>query len=453
MAPRKQSVAAKTKLRERESSIDRARVRDAVDPKTGKKIRVLKWNGLLPGDAKPTARRTQGGPRESDTAIRDRARAKWNEMLEAHDRGAISGWTPKRSVGDFCEAVVRPGIEGSTELGEGTKKDYLSALRALLGECEGHRLDGRHEGVRHEEALARKTIDAGLWGVQLKKTLREVAVLHGPSTAKMARSVLSAWVIREAKNYRLITDDPIRGERISFKDTKRPSERDGKVVFLTPPEYHRVVRHLLTLDPATMVDAPKRGVWTLEHRVQMQRNIIDLALIQAATGLRINEARQVRRELVHDGEDGMWIDVDESIAKGSQPRLAYVLDDRVVERIRELLAAHPDDDPGNPLVGQAGDRSKVWDESKIRSLTRALYDDLAEALDIPKLSIKTLLTHIWRPTLRMRLISAGIAESVILRQLGHTEAVASKHYTGAMPPEVAAAARTLISLDPAAAGH
>ena len=40
------------------------------------------------------------------------------------------------------------------------------------------------------------------------------------------------------------------------------------------------------------VTAPSRGRWTLEHKVAMRRNIIDLTIVQAGAGLRIAEARQ-----------------------------------------------------------------------------------------------------------------------------------------------------------------
>ncbi len=176
----------------------------------------------------------------------------------------------------------------------------------------------------------------------------------------------------------------------------------------------------------------------------MRRNIIDLTLIQAGTGLRISEARRAWRGLVRDIGDRVSFDVHESIAKGRHPRLAHVLDDRVAWRIREILLLHPED-ADEVLIGQVKDRTKTWDLSKVTDQARELYDQVAEELEIPKLSMPGLLTHIWRPTMNMQLMAAGVPGVARAQQLGHTEQVAADYYTTAMPAELAAEARALIT--------
>lgn len=76
--------AATTKIREGETSIDRAKVVARKD-ENGKVVeKRLAWTILLPGTAKPLRRFTQGGPRETDGMIRRRAREKAEQMLEEH---------------------------------------------------------------------------------------------------------------------------------------------------------------------------------------------------------------------------------------------------------------------------------------------------------------------------------------------------------------------------------
>ena len=70
---------------------------------------------------------------------------------------------------------------------------------------------------------------------------------------------------------------------------------------------------------------------------------------------------------------------------------------------------------------------------------------MAEELEIPKFAVRGRLTHIWRPTMNMQLLAAGIPGVARAQQLGHTEQVAADYYTTAMPTELAAEARALIT--------
>lgn len=435
--------AATTRLSEGQNSIDRASV-TVVKDKQGRAIhKRLGWSILLPGDAEPTRRFTQGGTRETDTAIRTRAHEKAIEMLDDHRRGAATGWTRRSSMKDYCDAVVRPEIKAAHRLSKRTKTAYLASLDLLVGGCEGSEKE-RH---RHRDGLGGKTILAATRFLAVESCLQEISRLHGREVAHRSRSVLTGWVMRSLRRHELMDHNPIKGETIDIRSMARVHEvaRSGETVALSRSEYDRAVQHLLELDPAKGIIAPKRGRWGLEHRVTMRRNMIALTLIQAGTGLRISEARQAWRGLVHDQPEGMTIDVDASIAKGGVPRLAHVLDDRVLWRIRELLLVHPDDADDVLLVGQAGDRHKVWDLAKVRDEARVLYDQVAEELDIPALATRGHLTHIWRATMNMQLMAAGIPPAARAQQLGHTEQVALDYYTAAMPAEMAAGARAIIS--------
>ncbi|PWH05362.1 hypothetical protein DEO23_12275 [Brachybacterium endophyticum] len=439
---KRRALAARTRLSEGEHSIDRAQVTDLRD-EAGKVIsRRLAWSILLPGDAKPTRRFTQGPPRSTDTAIRNKARATAVDMLEEHTRGGASDWTRRSSLSEFCEAVVRPDIINAPNLSEMTRKAYAASLDLLLGKCDGQ----SHEAVQHDKALGPKTIQAATKMLAIEACLKEISELHGKETSRRARSVLTGWVFRNLRRHELLETNPIKGERIDLTSMARQREgvSSGPAVALTRDEYNRVVDYLVAMDPSQGIAAPRRGRWGLEHRVTMRRNMISLTLIQAGTGLRISEARQAWRGLVRDDVEHVSIDVHQSIAKGGIPRLAHVLDQRTTWRIRELLLAHPEDPEDTLIVGQAGDRTKVWELAKVRAEARALYDQLAYALDIAKLSMPGHLTHIWRTTMNMQLMAAGVPPAARAQQLGHTEQVALDYYTSAMPIEMAAEASAAI---------
>lgn len=435
--------AATTKIREGETSIDRAKVVARKD-ENGKVVeKRLAWTILLPGTAKPLRRFTQGGPRETDGMIRRRAREKAEQMLEEHARDTGSIWQPTSHLADFCEAEVRPAIAGDPELSELTKRRYLASLDLLLGICSGR----RHQGEAHTQSLGPKMIKTGTRFVTMEKCLQEISRLHGKETARNARSVLTGRVWRALRRHELVGDSPLKGEKINLTSMAKEHEgaRDGETVYLTRDEYQRVVQHLLDLDPAKGIVAPKRGRWPIEHRIAMRRGVIDLTLVQAGSGLRISEARQAWRGLVRDVPEGMNIDVDASIAKAGRPRLAYVLDDRVIEHLRKMLASRPEDPDDMLLVGQPADRTKVWDLSKVRAEARVLYDQVAEELEIPKLSIPGHLTHIWRATMNMQLMALGVPAAARAQQLGHTEQVALDYYTASMPLPMLTVARQGIS--------
>src|SRR5699024_2753071 len=99
---------------------------------------------------------------------------------------------------------------------------------------------------------------------------------------------------------------------------KARRSRGGKT--LTASEYETVIDHLLHLDPAEGV-VRRQGRWSLEHLIAKRRNVIDQALLQAATGLRSTEANLITWDHVTDDGTTMSVRVDEDIAKGGVPAL------------------------------------------------------------------------------------------------------------------------------------
>lgn len=414
----KRAPAAKSRLAEGEHSIDRANVRIRGEQK------VLDWRILIPGEAEPVAKRTQMPKGASNAEVKAKAKKTAAEMLRTG--GKKADWKPGSSLGEFAREVVAADID-KAGIAERTKDQYHGKLALLIGECDEH---------AHARALGRRTIAAAVKYDVLEDCLLEISELHGAETARQSRTVLSGYLMKALKRRNLIQENPIRGERIDLKTNARPHDGRKGGVALSLDDYHRVIEYLLALDPAEGVEKPKRGRWTLADRIAKRRNSIDLALLQAGTGLRINEARQVWRDLMLDDADGLRVDVVAEIAKNGIPRISRVLDQSVAVRLRERLAVPRAG--SDPLVSSPYSESAFWDISNLTEVNADLYLEIGAKLQIAAFEKER--SHIWRATLHT-LLKGTMPDVMLEAQFGHSEAVANAHYLDkAMTNEYAEAA-------------
>lgn len=206
----------------------------------------------------------------------------------------------------------------------------------------------------------------------------------------------------------------------------RAGEDDGKA--LTAEEYARLVEHLLQIDCAD-VEKPKRGRWGIDAVIAKRRNVVDLTLTQATTGLRVSEANKLRAKHVEVADDGtMLIHATREVIKGGgnrsyRPRSVPVLDERVAERI---LARCNERGQEDRIIGSPTKPSTVWDESNCQDETQVLYRELARDCEVPLLA--TARTHVWRHTLNTVLL-ADVPEVVRAAFFGHTTDVNRSRYT------------------------
>ncbi|GAA2810307.1 hypothetical protein GCM10010522_30240 [Kribbella solani] len=140
----------------------------------------------------------------------------------------------------------------------------------------------------------------------LERCLTEVAELHGSETARQARSVLGKYVLDQLIRDELIDASPIAGKRLDLAGVKGDTQTRGGVA-LSVDEWIAVIDYLLALDPAEGVEPPKRGMYTLEDRIAVIANAIDLTLLQSVTGLRVSEATRVDAPMLtfDRGRDGL----------------------------------------------------------------------------------------------------------------------------------------------------
>lgn len=346
-------------------------------------------------------------------------RAAREKLAELKATGGGGQWKLGSAMTDYIDRVVRPEIV-KAGLAPLTLDRYEIAVRMLLGDCEEH---------AHTHRLKKHTVASGTRFRTLQAMLTEIAALHGRETARQTRTVLNKHLIANLLRDGLLTASPIAGVTLDqLTGTRAATERARGGRALSRAEYDAVLEHLLALDPAEDAVRPIRGRWTLADRVAKRRNVVDLALLQAASGLRSAEANLITwRHIGVDAQTGrMHIDVTREIAKGGIPRVALVLDQRVADRMRERQDRASK--PTEYVIGAPSDAGTVWEARNRNKATAGLYVELADRLGIP--ALETERSHIWRTTLHA-LYDGTTPAAVLNSQFGHSEKTHQRHYTDA----------------------
>lgn len=395
--------AATTRLEPGEHSIDRNTPTKRV-LKTGEVV-VLDWSVRLK-DGRLVNKRTQG---RTYAGVRRRAKTTAENMLKTS--GQSGKWTPTTPIVRYIDEVGFQEID-SAGLRPDSVAQYRRTLKLLRKQLAGHSI-------------------ASAWQYDvLVAMLNKISEVHGEETARQARTVLGRYVGRPLKRHRLVDGNPLAGERLDLAryapDRGGKRRRGGRA--LTAEEQERVLLYLLTLNPAKGVVPPKRGCSTLEDRIAKRRNVIDLTLLQAGTGLRIAEALQITGDLLEVDDSGiLHVMVPAEVAKTHQARRVPVADQRIAFH---LLARQARQDSANPLIGGAADPSKRWGKTGNGGAIQAianLYKQMAAILEVPLMEDHR--SHLWRTTLGARYAEAGVPREQFAAVLGHDEATNAKSYT------------------------
>jgi len=409
--------AATTRLEPGHHSIDRATPRKRGD------LWLLDWSVRLQAGPLVT-KRSQGATKGQ---VRLRAKLAADELL------ATGGgtWKTTSLLGDYLEQVSRPAIKDA-QLRSNSRDRYLIVLSQLTGDCKDH---------KHAHSLKAHSVSSGTRFRVLEGCLREIAQLHGAESAKQARTVLSKYVLQQLIRDELIAGNPLSGMSIDLKSNAKPnvSARGGQA--LTRNQYYAVLDYLFAVDPTEGQSKPRRGRWSLDDTVAKRRNVIDLTLLQAATGLRVSEANAITwaRHMEIDESDDIHVTVTADISKTHRPRRVPVLDARVAERL--LTREDSVQDREAYVIGSPADSAALWDRRNCGGEVAKLYVEIADALDIPLLL--TARTHVWRSTLNSMLLGK-VPEVVRAAYFGHDAAVNRASYTDLTDTsEMLSAARTL----------
>lgn len=342
--------------------------------------------------------------------VRRRARAKAAAILAE----TAAGWTGTDSLASYLDQVVHPGLESDPRLAESTRDLYRRATGRI------------------DQQLGRQTIAFAMTYRALEGALQAVAAAHGAEAARQARTVLSSRLIPSLLRDGLISHHPLAGVRLDLTTGARPRRTDAPVggVALTRDQYTACLNYLFDLDPETLAPTTTRSRWTVAEQVAVREAAIMTTLLQAATGLRISEARSLSWRHAHlDPAGTLWITVPATLSKTKRPRTVPVLDQRVAAlllgRRDRLSARHRVPADRLLLIGSPTDPTRPWDGRNARQKLAALYVHLAEKLAIPELERER--THVWRATLNGILSDAPAA--VRAAAFGHSEQVNARSYT------------------------
>lgn len=324
--------------------------------------------------------------------------------------------------------VATEALERDTNLRESSKQRYRHYIAAL------------HDSVGDMTLGELCCVDDYR---ALKEMFQRAERRHDSSSVKHLRVILNSYVYHQLELDGLVKGSPVR--ELDFKSsginrgTSRRAEakragRVGKdeVLAATPEERARCVRWLLA-DPCEAKSGQRGGV-TLEQSAYHRRAVVEMALLQATTALRIQECVTLTAGNVSFVGGRVVVHVSEENSKTGAERDVACIDgefgDAVSERMRRRVEGLA---PEAPVFASCKDHAKFWDKKNAEDSARRLYDEMADACDVPV--AKVALTHLWRATLNgeyaMRTAegTGRLTEQQRAELFGHTTEVNRKSYT------------------------
>ena len=376
----------------------------------GRTVWAMQWYINLNGQVSKHSTRRVGGTAND---CRQQARAHADRLRHEARMPGSGGWTASSRMDEFVERVCRPLLMDN---------DYARPLRPRTLERTNLKLDRFVEqvrGMRICDLTAPNT---------LSNIFKRIAVDHGNPTAEMAASAARKYVFDVAVRMQILEYNPLRTVPIEVtvnesrvKPHRGQNHPKGGVA-IRREDHERVITYLLDLDPTL----PAAGGWTSRERTQRRATVIDLTLLQATCGLRLCEARSLRRRDVSERDGMLILSVSDATSKTHRGRDVPVLHKRVAHRLRERLKGLSND-PDAVVFPSLDGPNAVWDSSSCSRAIRALYNELADELDIPLL--RTHATHVWRTTLNSEWIDAKVPAERRAAYFGHTVNVNRRKYT------------------------
>lgn len=341
---------------------------------------------------------------------RDRALQHYRRLIAGQNQ---SSWKPTDRLADYITQVCSPAMEAAA-LAPRSKVSYRTMMKLLVGDCDRH---------THRESLKDHTILSGTRFRVLEQCLVEIASLHGAPAAQCARSVLGRYVLDQLIRDDLLEASPIAGKHLTMPDTTPATSHRGGVA-LSCDQWNAVMNHLLTLDPTSGITSPKAGPYTLEDRIALRRNVIDVTLLQAVTGMRIGEATALTWAMVESTPTHVICHLTSEMTKTKRGRDVAIVDPLVGDH---LLARRRNAPDSWPVIGAPTQPDHRWNRTQYSTAIAAFYTELARDLDIPELITQR--SHVWRATINTLTMTAGVPEVIRAAALGHTAQINRTHYT------------------------
>lgn len=366
----------------------------------------LQWNIRL-YNGQLLKKVTRGKKSMTKGEIRARARATAAQLLRSS--GTPGTWKSTSSISDYIKSESIASVESSERLRPNTKDRYIHLLELLADELVGFSIA---DGCRLKN---------------LEIAFNNIARNHGTSSAKQVRKVANKWVMQRLVLDEVIEHNPLNEVTLEITVEYKATKKGEGNVALTEDEYQRALDFMLGCDYFDPVRTkPKRGRYTPKDLAAKRKNVIELCLLQATTGLRINEARMLLWSDVDIDGDDVFITVRPEVSKTRRGRTVQVLDARVAKRLIERSetaqkgAKHVF---GAPLIPK-----HVWDKTNCdKAVNGYLQDEVASECEINKL--KDHGSHIWRATLSTIAMHKGIPDEIRAAAFGQSPEVNRNYYT------------------------
>lgn len=158
-----------------------------------------------------------------------------------------------------------------------------------------------------------------------------------------------------------------------------------------------------------------------------------MALLQASTGLRIGECRNLTpHDITKDEQGTVFIHVAPETSKTRRGRNIQVLDDRAAKRIFERARTQRDE--GMQWLFPSPTSKTQWDKSNCQKAMTAFVHEIGTECGIPDLLTHG--SHIWRTTISTLLADKGVGAEVRAAYLGHDIPVNREFYTAAIDTSI-----------------
>lgn len=362
----------------------------------------MKWSIRLP-DGLTLRRDTRGKMTKGELRAKARRQA---EDLKA-TFGQQNKWRSSDLLGNYIKSEAMNAVRESPRIRDTTRERYILCLSIILDTLGGYPI---------ADALR-----AGTFG----NALTSIAHQHGTATARQVRKVVNKWVIQPLILSGVLASNPIAGLSFDLPEHKASKKPDGGKG-LTECEWMRAIDWLLSDDWRAVLDenAPIRGKYSRRQLSNVRRSIIEMTALQAATGLRIGEARSLTWNEV--GQDCATVEVTNDASKTHRGRIVPVLEPRVAS----MLLRRREDFGDHGLVFPSpatDDPWREWDKSNCSKAVRALYEEMAAECGLELL--RTARSHVWRPTLHTIARNKGIPIEMRAALFGHDPETARRYYT------------------------
>lgn len=355
------------------------------------------------------SRQTRAKKGTTKGEIRYRARQKANELLRTY--GDDTQWHSDSLMSAYVDSVTIPSIKDNDNLRPNTKDRYLLNLKHF------------------SEAMKDKTIADAARAKVLTEALNDIAANHGTSTATQCRKVVSAYVYRQLVTDEVISINPCVNAKIDITVQNKATNKQTTSVALTYEEWQKALNYLLACD-VTAVEKPRRGRYTCDDRIAQRTNIVEICMLQASTGMRLNECRLLTWDCVEFAEDGnCYITVTDSVSKTHKSRRIAVLSKRVALRLKKRSEANTE---GYKWVfGSPAKPDVEWGRNACsKCVNKFLRGELARETGITKFSDEGNGSHSWRKTLSsIALQKYGISAEVRSATFGHSPEECVNSYT------------------------